>query len=99
MPLFIAALIGGLVQAAGTLVGRVLISLGIGYVAFSGIDTSLAWVKDSIVASVSGAGAQALAAASALKLGKCISILISALVARLTINGLTGGVLKKMVHK
>ena len=40
MPVFIAALIGGLVSAAGSLVGRVLVSLGIGYVVFSGLDVS-----------------------------------------------------------
>lgn len=98
MPLFIGALLGGLIQIAGTLVGRVLLSLGIGFVVFSGLDTSLDWVKSEIISSIGQSGSQALAAASALRLGTCISILISALSARLLLNGLTGGTLKKMIY-
>ncbi|WP_439462631.1 DUF2523 family protein [Roseateles sp. NT4] len=41
MPLFLGALIGALISAAGTLVGRVLLSLGIGYASYSGIDAGL----------------------------------------------------------
>jgi hypothetical protein len=99
MPLFLAALIGALVSAAGSLVGRVLISLGIGYVAYHGVDTSIAWAKASALAGIQGLPAQAVAAASAMKVGKCISILMSALVARMTISGLTSGTLKRMVVK
>ncbi|MGM9480323.1 DUF2523 family protein [Roseateles sp. NT4] len=41
VPLFLGALIGALISAAGTLVGRVLLSLGIGYASYSGIDAGL----------------------------------------------------------
>jgi len=99
MPVFIAALIGALVQAAGTLVGRVLISLGIGYVAYSGLDVSITWVRDQAIASLSGLAGQTVQAAGVLRIGTCISILTSAMLARITLNGLTGGVLKKMVVK
>jgi hypothetical protein len=37
MPFWIATILGGLVQIAGHLVGRVLISLGLGYVTFTGV--------------------------------------------------------------
>ena len=47
MPIFIAALLGGLIQAAGTLVGRVLLSLGFGYVSYTALDSSLSWIKSS----------------------------------------------------
>lgn len=96
---WVGALIGALIQVAGTLVGKVLISLGIGYAVYSGVDTSLTWAKAQVISSISGAGAQAVAAAGALKLGKVISILFSALVARLTLNGMTSGTIKKMVLK
>jgi hypothetical protein len=99
MPIFIAALIGGLIQAAGSLVGSVLISLGIGYVAYQGLDTSLNWLRDQIAGSVSGLAAQSMAVLSALNAGAGISILISALAARLVVDGLTSGTLKKMVIK
>jgi hypothetical protein len=99
MPVFIAALLGALVQAAGTLVGKVLISLGIGYVAFTGVDASVEWARTFVMSQISGLGAQTVATASALNLGTCISLLTSALMARLVLNGLTGGTLKRMVQK
>jgi hypothetical protein len=99
MPIFIAALLGGLVSAAGTLVGRVLISLGIGYVTFTGVDASIAFAKAAVVAGVGALPANAIAVAGALKIGVCISILTSALVARMTLAGLTSGAVTKMVTK
>lgn len=99
MQIFIAALIGALVQAAGSLVGRVLLSLGIGYAAYSGIDTSIAWARDFAVAKISASHAQTVAAAGALKVGTCISIITSALVAKMTLAGLTSGTLKRFTVK
>ncbi|MEH0165562.1 DUF2523 domain-containing protein [Roseateles microcysteis] len=97
--LLIAALWGGLIQVLGTLVGKVLVSLGIGYAVFSGVDTSITWARDYVISQISAQHAQTVAAASACKVGVCISILTSALVARLTINGLTGGSLKRFKVK
>jgi len=99
VPLLVGSLVGGLVQAAGTLVGRVLISLGIGYVAYQGLDTSLAWMRTQVAASVGGLPAQALAVLGALQVGSGVSVLISALSARMVLNGMTGGTIKKMVQK
>lgn len=99
MPLFIAALLGGLVQSAGSIVGRVLLSLGIGYVVFSGVDTSITFARDFLVARIGAMPANAVAAASLMKVGVCISILTSALAARLVLEGLSGGALKRMVQK
>lgn len=99
MPVFIAALLGGLVQAAGTLVGRVLISLGIGYASYSGLDASLGWLRQMIAAQWSGLPAQTMAVASALQLGSGVSVILSAISARLVLEGMTSGVVKRMVLK
>lgn len=99
MPIFIAALIGGLVEAAGSLVGKVILSLGLGYITYSAVDTSITWARDQVIAQLSGLGADAVGVMSALKLGVCLSILCSALVLRLTLSGLTGGAIKKLVQK
>ncbi|OWQ83853.1 hypothetical protein CDN99_25650 [Roseateles aquatilis] len=96
MPIFIVALIGALVQAAGTLVGRVLISLGIGYFAYKGIDTSIAWIRDQALVHIASLDANAVRAASSLRIGQCISIVSSALVVRWTLKGMVGGVVKRM---
>ena len=99
MPIFIGALLGALISALGTFVGRILISLGIGYAVFSGVDTSIAFARDFILTRISSAGGNVLAAASTMKIGVCISILTSALTTRLVLNGLTGGTVRKMIVK
>jgi hypothetical protein len=92
-----APLIGGLIEAAGTLVGRVLISLGFAYVVFSGVDTGIAWARDGLLAALGGLPAIALGVARVCKVGTCISILTSALSARLLLNGLQSGTLRRLV--
>lgn len=102
MNLFIAALLGGLVQAAGTLVGRVLISLGVGFVVFTGVDASITAIKGQALASLNSAtsfGPQIAAFIGVLQVGTCINIVFSAWSARLVLAGLTGGTLKRMVLK
>lgn len=99
MPLFLAALLGGLIQACGSLVGRVLVSLGVGYVAYSGVDTSITWARDFLLDRIGALPANAIAVASTMKLGVCISILTSAILARMVLGGLTNGTLKRMVTR
>lgn len=95
LPLIVGSLVGGLIQAAGTLVGRVLVSLGIGYAAYSGIDTSITFARDYLLGKLGAMPAQAMAVASTMQIGVCISILTSAVLARMVLKGLTGGTLKR----
>lgn len=97
--LALAAFIGALASIAGTLVGRVLLSLGIGYFVYSGVDTSITFARDFAVGHILSLSPQTVATAGALQIGRSISILSSALVARMTLNGLTGGSIKKMLVK
>lgn len=99
MHFFVAALIGGLIQSAGTFVGRILISLGIGYVTYTALDTSLEWVRQQIVTAVGGLPAQAVAVLSAANVGSCLALIFSAIGARMLLDGLQGGAIKKMVQK
>lgn len=100
MPLFIAALIGALVQAAGTLVGKVLISLCIGFVTFTGVDASIDWAKSEFLSGLSSIPTQAVALAGLMKVGVCVSMITSAFTAKLTLMGLaSGSKLTRMVTK
>lgn len=99
MPLLVAALIGGLVQAAFSIVGRVLISLGFAYLTMTGIDTSLDWIKGQIASSVGGLPAQALAVLSACRVGSAVAIVLSALAARMVFDGMASGTIRKLVLK
>lgn len=99
MPLWVAALVGGLVQVAGTLVGRVLVSLGIGYVTFTGVDASLTWASGQFVSAMGGLPAASVQIAGLLKVGTCVSMLLSAVAARLLLAGLTSGAITKFALK
>jgi hypothetical protein len=99
MPIFIAALLGGLVQVAGTLVGRVLLSLGIGFVTYSGITILLDSILDQIFNNFSLLPPEIMNYIAVLQIGTCINILSSAVIIRLTLNGLTGGAISKMITK
>lgn len=98
MPFWLAAVLGGLVQITGSLVGRVMLSLGLGLAVFTGVDASITFARDQLVASIGGLPANAIAVASAMKLGVCVSILTSALAMRVLIEGMSGGTLKKWVQ-
>lgn len=98
MPFLIAALIGGLVQAASTLVGRVLIALGITWVAYEGIDVLMTSARDAAIAQWANLG-QVAVYAGVLQVGTVVNILSSAWVAAMTVRGLSGGTLKAMVQK
>lgn len=99
MPLFLAAFLGALVSAAGTLVGKVLISLGIGLVVFTGVDASIAWARDMALTNIQALPPDVVGILSTLKVGVFISMISSALVVRMTLQGLTGGSIKRMVQK
>jgi len=102
MNLFISALLGGLVQVAGTLVGKVLLSLGIGFVVFSGVDAALTGIKQQAMSSFLSAtsfGPTVASLAGVLQVGTCINIMFSAWAARLVLAGITGGTVKRMVLK
>lgn len=99
MPIFIAAIGGMLIEVAGSLVGRVLIALGIGVVTYTGISAALDGLKSQALGSFSFLPAEMLSIIGFMKVGVCISIITSAITARLVLNGLTGDTFKKMVMK
>lgn len=99
MPVFLAALGGVLINIAATVAGRVLIALGIGVVTYTGLDTTLDWLKSQAINSLSGLPADFVSLIAFLKVGVCINIIASATAARFVLQGLTGGAVKKWVLK
>ncbi len=93
------ALLGWLIEICGTLVGQVLIALGISYASFKGIDTTLGGAKAAFFASLAGLSPTTVGIMGMMKIGVAVNMLFSALIGRLTIMGLTSGTLKKMVMK
>lgn len=94
MPLFIAAFIGGLITAAASMVGRVLIAMGVGMVVFEGVQVLLDSLHNYVIAQLGAAG-QIVGYVALFKGDVVVSIMFSAIAARLLLKGLTNGSLVK----
>lgn len=99
MPIFLAALGGMFLNIAGSLVLRVLVSLGIGVVAYKGLSVTLGWLKAQAVSSISGLSGDILGMLATMKVGNAVSVVFSAMLARMVINGLSGDTVKRWVTK
>ena len=99
MPLIIAALLGGIASAMGSLVGRALVALGVGFVAYEGIDTLMTFIKVQALSQISSLPPALVGFIGVMKIGVVLSILLSALTTRMVVQGLSSGVLKGRVTK
>lgn len=99
MPVFIAAIGGMLINLVGTLVGRVLIALGISVITYTGISVTMDTLKGQAISAFSSLPPEVFGILGILKVGQCISIVTSAIAAKMVIDGLTGDTFKKWIHK
>ena len=99
MPVFIAAIGGMLIQLVGTLAGRVLIALGISVITYTGITVTLDELKSQAISAFISLPPGVFSILGILKVGQCISIITSAVAAKLVIDGLSGDTMKKWIHK
>lgn len=97
MPTLITFLIGALVSAVGHIVARVLLSLGFGYVTYTGLMEAVNLAKSQFQTVISGLPAGAMQLMGVLQIGTCLNIIVSALAARLIVAGLMGNSLTKVV--
>lgn len=97
MPAFIWALGSLLVNIAGSMAGRVLIALGIGVATYTGMNASLDWAKQQAVQSITALPPEVVGMLGVMKVGQCISIVFSAIVARSVINGVQSDTFKRWV--
>ncbi|MDR2838399.1 MAG: DUF2523 domain-containing protein [Azonexus sp.] len=96
--LIASALVGALASAMVSLVGRVLLALGISFVAFSGMDTLLNSLLLMVKGNMSGVPSDLAAWFAVLKIQTSISILFSAITTRFALQAV-GGVIKRVVFK
>jgi hypothetical protein len=99
MPAFISMLWGALALSIKSLVGRVLVALGISFITYQGIDLLIASIKSDALAMLSSVPPQLIGAVGMLRLGESLSVIASAVVAKYAIMGLQGGSITKMVTK
>lgn len=96
---WIAALIGGLVSAAATFLGRALIGLGVGIVTYTGFKMMITKIQTDVISNLQSAPPEILQIMGLLKIDVCVSILFSAYIGKLVVGGLTSGSIKKWVTK
>jgi len=99
MPGLVMTLLGALVQGAASLTGRVLLALGIGFVAYQGIDVVISSLLSDVQAYMGGLNGVVLQVLGVCQVDTAIQMLFSAMTARLVISGLTSGVVKRMIVK
>ena len=99
MPVFLASLLGGLISISGSIAGRVLLALGISVLTYTGTNAALDFLKGQAIAALSGLPFQVLGMLATMKVGQCLSIVFSAIVARQVQQGLSGDSIKKWVLK
>lgn len=98
MPLLMS-LLGGLLTIAGSVVGRVLIALGMGFVTYSGFDVAITWLLTSIKSSLSAMPADVLAFLAYMWVDKAISLVFSAYGAAIAVKLAGSTKLTKLVTK
>lgn len=98
MPIFASMIWGALVSILSTLVGRVLVALAISYVTYQGVDILIQSVKTAAFANLGSMGVLS-GVVGLMKLGESINVIISAVVAKYTLAGITSGSVTKMVFK
>lgn len=102
MPYVITAFLSGLLSLAGTITGRVLLALGLGFVEYQGLQTMLSTVMDRINGGVgSSFGSMPLMAAWAgfFQLDVHISLVASAIGVKVLLNGLGSNAVRRIVSK
>lgn len=96
---FIGPLAGLLISIVGSVVGRVLFSLGMGYVTYQGADTAITWLLDQIKTNMSNLDPRIVQFLAFLWVDKAIAMIFSAYMAALFVKTLGGSGFTKLVTK
>lgn len=96
---FLMPLLGGLLSIAGSLVGRVLLALGMGFVTYQGFDVGITWLLNQIKNNITGMPPEVIQFLAFLWVDKAIGLVFSAYSASLLIRMAGSTKLTKLVTK
>jgi hypothetical protein len=89
---WLAAIFGNmLLSIAGSLVAQVLVGLGVGVVTYNGVDTAISFLKTNVVTAFTALPSEVVGILSLMQVGSCISMVFSAMVMRMTLQGVASG--------
>jgi hypothetical protein len=98
MPL-LAALAGLLLNLCGSMVGRALLALGMGFVTYKGMNTSIDWLLSSIKSNISSLDPKIIQFIAFMWVDKAISMMFAAYTAAALIKMAGGSSITKLVTK
>lgn len=99
MPALILAFASMLTQVAGTLVGRVLLALGIQFVTYKGMNIVFDGFKALVLENIGGLPGDMSIMVSAVGIIQAINIVWGAIAARIAISGIRDGSFTRMLAK
>lgn len=92
-------LAGVLVSIVGSIVGRTLFSLGMGYVTYKGFDTAFGWLFDQIKNNMNSLDPQIVSFLAFLWVDKAIAMIMAAYTAAIFVRTLGGSGFTQLVTK
>ena len=99
MPVFVALIWGAFLRVLPSITAQVLISLGISAVTYSGISLTLDFLKNEAIANAALLPADVIGMLATMKVGNAVSMVFSALVARMLVQGMVNGTFKRWITK
>ncbi len=99
MPYIAAMIIGLLAQAMGSLVGRVLLALGVAFITYKGLDVGLDLLKSTVVTNMQGIGGDAVRFLAWMNIDRGIAMVFSAMAASLALRAAGGGITSMVFKK
>lgn len=94
-----ALIAGALLNIAGSLVSRVLTALGLGVISYVGINTTLTWLKTNFVSAALALPPTVVTVIALLGVGKMVSMVCSAILVRMTLQGMQSDTVKSWAKK
>lgn len=98
LAVFIPALMGALASMMASLIGRAILSIGIGFVTYTGTMVVISAMEDLVRNSFSGMGVTALNFLAFMWIDKALTVIFSATTTSVAVRGI-GGSVKRMIVK
>ena len=90
LPVLLASVGGVLINSARHMAVQVMIALGVSVVTYQGMDAAVSWAKAQALASIGGLPADMISLLAYMGVGQAINIIFSAMVMRMTLQGISG---------
>lgn len=89
-------IVAGLASGVGQIVAKTMVTLGLGYVTYSGMEALVDLNKDQIIQLLAALPPTTVALLGVLKVGVCLNIWFSALIIKMTFWGLNNDTISRM---